>query len=359
MSGDVVRSILVSSDLSGGSDRVVRAAAELAEQTGAALHVLHAIEVLGRPFWEATFDLIRLQSIVHESRAELHDQLRRVLPPAVSAGSVKLDYQAAPVAILQRAKEVEADLIVVGPHRARMPGGYVLGTTAQRVVEEATVPCLVARGPLASPLRRVLLPVGASDVRRGLLDAGGQWLTMLRRQRDASADREGATELRVLHVVRVPGEWPEFSEEFSRAIDALHHRPGFGTHFSLHRAVAWSKAPAGEILRTAEELAVDLIAMGVHGHGPLMRALLGSVSSEVLRQTSAPVLLVPQRVCERWARASDGGWGHPVAGGPAAESLVAETLAAPRDPRTTSPWADAQPDPDEDEIEPTGAKLTH
>src|SRR5690606_24135217 len=115
-------------------------------------------------------------------RSGLHEQLRRVLPPGVTTGSVKLDYQAASNAILQRAKEIDAALIVVGPHRARMSGSDMLGTTAQRVVEAAAIPCLVARGPLPSPLRRVLLPVGEVDVRRGLLAVAGHWLTTFREE---------------------------------------------------------------------------------------------------------------------------------------------------------------------------------
>jgi nucleotide-binding universal stress UspA family protein len=50
--------------------------------------------------------------------------------------------------------------------------------------------------------------------------------------------------------------------------------------------------PAETILCTARKDEHDLIVMGSHGHGRLHRALLGSVSFRVLRDSTVPVLLV-------------------------------------------------------------------
>lgn len=47
------------------------------------------------------------------------------------------------------------------------------------------------------------------------------------------------------------------------------------------------------IVRAAEQARPDVLIMGTHGHGNLSRALIGSVSSEVVRTLRFPVLLVP------------------------------------------------------------------
>jgi nucleotide-binding universal stress UspA family protein len=47
-----------------------------------------------------------------------------------------------------------------------------------------------------------------------------------------------------------------------------------------------------EILRVADEWAADLIVLGARGLNPLKRALLGSVSSAVVRHAPCPVLVV-------------------------------------------------------------------
>ena len=47
------------------------------------------------------------------------------------------------------------------------------------------------------------------------------------------------------------------------------------------------------IVHKATDLDADVIVLGSHGHGVLMRALLGSVSEGVLRAAGRPVLIVP------------------------------------------------------------------
>jgi len=54
------------------------------------------------------------------------------------------------------------------------------------------------------------------------------------------------------------------------------------------------QGPAVEkILAEATRLRADLIVIGSHGHGPLYRVLLGSVSEGVVRASRCPVLVVP------------------------------------------------------------------
>jgi nucleotide-binding universal stress UspA family protein len=50
--------------------------------------------------------------------------------------------------------------------------------------------------------------------------------------------------------------------------------------------------PAAEILRFANEIECDLIAMATHGHGLFADLLLGSVTRSVRHRTKIPVLLI-------------------------------------------------------------------
>ncbi|MFQ5529134.1 MAG: universal stress protein, partial [Gemmatimonadota bacterium] len=49
------------------------------------------------------------------------------------------------------------------------------------------------------------------------------------------------------------------------------------------------------ILRQTEKLGADLIVVGSHGHGAVFDMLVGSISSEVIRRSPVPVLVVPSR----------------------------------------------------------------
>ena len=54
-------------------------------------------------------------------------------------------------------------------------------------------------------------------------------------------------------------------------------------------------SPFQEIVRYAEEQAIDLIVIGTHGRGPLGHMLLGSVAEKVVRKAPCPVLTVRQK----------------------------------------------------------------
>lgn len=50
--------------------------------------------------------------------------------------------------------------------------------------------------------------------------------------------------------------------------------------------------PAAEIVRHAEDSAIDLIVMGTHGRSGLERLLMGSVAEKVMREAPCSVLVV-------------------------------------------------------------------
>ena len=60
-------------------------------------------------------------------------------------------------------------------------------------------------------------------------------------------------------------------------------------HFE-HRLVRGE--PAKEILRLEKDEKVELIVMGTHGRTGLMRALMGSVAEQVVRDATCPVVTV-------------------------------------------------------------------
>ena len=62
------------------------------------------------------------------------------------------------------------------------------------------------------------------------------------------------------------------------------------------KALLIQGATAETILREADNLSVDAIFMGTRARGAIHDLMVGSVSKEVLRHSSRPVLLVPPRV---------------------------------------------------------------
>lgn len=68
------------------------------------------------------------------------------------------------------------------------------------------------------------------------------------------------------------------------------HFPGLPVETVVRQGVVHK-----EIVSLAQEREVDLIVIGMHGHGFLGHALAGSTTERVLHHATCPVLVVPHR----------------------------------------------------------------
>ncbi len=57
--------------------------------------------------------------------------------------------------------------------------------------------------------------------------------------------------------------------------------------------------PPRSIVQFAKQVAADLVVMGTHGRSGIARAVLGSVTEDVIRHAPCPVLVVRQTVVEK------------------------------------------------------------
>jgi nucleotide-binding universal stress UspA family protein len=109
----------------------------------------------------------------------------------------------------------------------------------------------------------------------------------------ALAENHGAS-LTVLFVYSTTGSTPELHDEVSdeaywkRQLEQI--RP-VNTRIPVHH-VLLEGDPAGEIVRYAQDAAMDLIVMGTHGRTGLERLLMGSVAEKVMRDAPCSVLVV-------------------------------------------------------------------
>lgn len=285
-----LRSIVAAVDLSPGSDEVLRTAAELARAAGAELHVVHALDVAVAPSLEDPADpgYIRWHN---EAAGRLALQLERVLPPGHEPRTRELVLDLAHRAVLARIRAVDADLVVVGPHRGRPGAAPLLGSTADRVIRTSPVPCLVVQGRLKLPLSRVVVPLDLEDPSPGALEAGFRWLAGL------GTDAE----LAVVHVVppvAAPGAFPRDRIAVAPPLHAAVEASRAGhPQARVREELVWGEAPADAITGYAGRERAELVVIATHGRGGVRRALLGSVASRVAAAAPCPVLMVPP---SRW-----------------------------------------------------------
>ncbi len=213
-----------------------------------------------------------------------------------------------------------ADLIVVGSSHHGPVGRVLLGSVGERLLNGA--PCAVAIAPRSHAVRQrrdirlIAAAFGASSEAQLALGAAHDL-----------ALRTGAA-LHVLMVIEppaaIPGQFVPLpgleplitiergealqrqEQSAQRALDAaLAEVAGEAT---VQRRVLFGGDPATAILELVDAN-VDLLVLGSRAYGPVRRALVGSVSSAVVRHAPCPVLVMP-RVAEAGV---DAAWrGHAV-----------------------------------------------
>lgn len=283
-----IRSILAAVDLSTepNRDRALAVAGALAKHTGAALHVLHAVEGGG----SGTTDSPAFARLREEDRRRLDEHVRHAITSTLPASATVLAGSPAR-ALVERAAAVDADLIVLTTHRGTGVRDHFIGTTADRVLRTANVPCLVVRAPVRLPLRRVGIPTDFSVASRHALDLALEWADSL---------GDSRTEFDVIYQ-----EWtvtlqddPSIAERtllprIEREIEEAMTRAGTERRPHIRPVVFAGVDPGKGISDYASERELDLIVMGTHGLGAIKRALIGSVASSVARQAPCSVLLTP------------------------------------------------------------------
>jgi nucleotide-binding universal stress UspA family protein len=297
-------SILVATDLSDASRVALRAAGTLAVRTRAELHVVYAFEFPPAPYSAAYWGDGTGIPDVHEFNRtiqSLESQLDAMIGETVPQGTRctrRIGLGSPTRVVLNRAGEVGAELLVLGPHRRRLVGDTLRSGTAEQLLHASQTPCLVVPADFALPLRRVVVPFDLTHPGRAAVDAALRWGAAF-----GAADPVTCLpdlEMKVVHVISTHLMQPSLPFDHATVGPAL--------HADVERAVAGAAGACGvevteEIVfgeNVAETIAAyarrneaGLLVMGTHAYGAVRRALIGSVASGVARRAPCAVLLIP------------------------------------------------------------------
>jgi nucleotide-binding universal stress UspA family protein len=308
----MLRSILVPLDGSAFSQRALPWACMLASRHGAALRLVAVDEplLLALPY----ADIPGLDATVAQSHREgLEEGLReastRVCDDTGVTPALALLDGAVPEAIAADAERERVDLIVMTTHGR---GGFArawLGSVADALVRQATVPVLLVHGgsdavegaatddPPTSPpaLRRVLVPLDGSALAEEVVAAA------------TAVGLPGETTFVLFRVVIIqrtslPADatfWtPQEREAMRRDHDeAEAYLNGVAERvraagFTVEVLVTLAHDAARAILREAEAREVDLVAIATNARRGVPRLVLGSVTDKVVRGATRPTLVV-------------------------------------------------------------------
>ena len=206
--------------------------------------------------------------------------------------------------ILALAANKNADLIVMSTHGRSGFRRLALGSVAERVLQNATIPLLLVREGAAlqttNPIDHLLVPLdGSSFAERSiplaveLSTQTGATLTMLRVVQDLDAQNKQIIFKSEEAAEEAVTQWKLLA---TRYLDEL--AKGIKAEGVKVSSMVLSGDPENLIGTIAETLPADLIVMSTHGRSGVSRWVYGSVANKVLRTASCPVLLVRNEVDE-------------------------------------------------------------
>lgn len=144
-----IRRILYATDFSRHGTHGFRYAITLSKHFKAKMIILHAISLPPTIPADPTGGVALtdyFEELEEESKARLKEMLHQAESNGVEAETLLVD-GAAHKAVLQEAKRLGVDLIVVGTHGRTGVEHLLLGSTAEKIVRQSPIPVLVVRHP--------------------------------------------------------------------------------------------------------------------------------------------------------------------------------------------------------------------
>lgn len=296
--------IVCATDLTARSDLALSRAALLAQQTGARLTLVHAVDP------RRSERLVRAQ--VNRAYVQLLSKIDQAFGPAAAAIDVVVRAGGRLDVIVMVANDVNADLVVLAaPQRRRLDS--IFGTTAERLLRAIKRPVLVVHRPAHGHYRNVAMAVDLSNTSLPMIQAAAR-LGVL----------EGA-ETTLLHATAPPHEGMLKTVGVDeQVIDDYRHGWQDDARLRLHamltaagmdlertRTVVRTEPPAAAIPQLIKQEQAELLTIGASRWLLIKRLLIGSVADSVLRTAMCDVLVIPQWISPRRGRHVAGQRGTP------------------------------------------------
>lgn len=306
------RSILVPVDGSPFGEAALPLALILARRAGAILQLVHVMPPMGASYSEASLylDSNLDRKLLEQQRARSQTYLEHwakklgaLAPVAVKTVLLSGDV---PALLRNQAVQVSADLIVMTTHGRGPLGRFWLGSVADELVRQVSMPVLLVRPvetvvfePEAA-LRHILIPLDGEPMAEQIIERAVELGQLM------EADY---TLLRVIKPV-ASAHYPVEGASMGQQVQALLDQMETIEEQIRQDAVTYLEKLAGELrqrgLKVSSRVEVedkpalailnqvqsaDLVALCTHGRHGLSRVFLGSVADKVIRGCHLPVLV--------------------------------------------------------------------
>jgi nucleotide-binding universal stress UspA family protein len=230
---------------------------------------------------------------------EVMEQVRRFCVDTGVAGAPDLSMaveEGRPAKEIVRFAEQHAvDLVVIGTHGRSGFERLFLGSVAEKLIRSTQTPVVTVPPPVDGPgavhYRTLLCPTDFSDASTRALAYA------------LKLAKEAGSRVVTLHVVEMLTTYPVATEaaaitlpDYQQSLEQDAKRrltaafPADARTWVTPTEIVANGRAYTEIMRIADDVAADLIVMGVHGRGAMDRWFFGSTTNHVIRQAHVPVL---------------------------------------------------------------------
>ena len=292
------KKIIVPVDGSSLAEQAIGSAASIARECGAQIELLLVHTGVATPARDVAASEVEEHIYVQGLAFEIARRFALTVTSQVMRGS--------PVhAIVQRARETDADLIVMTSHGRTGFSRLWLGSVADGVVRQSTIPVLIERpvegrkwrATCSVAFQRVLIPLDGSELAAAMLHPAidlCRWLEARpifgRVILPVTIDFSDAG-VPVPPQIVDPDATRHYVNEAQDQLTRIALELESNSRIRAETDVAVGDNIAASIIAMAHRRRADLIAMSTHSRGA-SRLILSSVTDKVLRGTNLPMLLL-------------------------------------------------------------------
>ncbi|MCX5846923.1 MAG: universal stress protein [Deltaproteobacteria bacterium] len=283
--------VVIASDLSDATTHVINCVQDLKKMGTKEVILFHALGI--KHLDALQYDLVRYAEPILFGQQELLKRLGFSVKLAIGKDGIVWE-------LVKVVEKENASLVVIGTHGRGMAFDTLLGGEAHKIMHNSRFPLLVIRLQLVkgegeekcaadclSFSRKILYVTDFSDTAQRafthlvkMVEIGAQRISLLHVQDQTRIEkhlRDRLEEFNAIDTERLEMLKSTLISKGAREVDIL-------LKYGM---------PVNQILKLSKEDDYSFILMGSQGRGYVKESFLGSVSNNVVRRATLPVLLIP------------------------------------------------------------------
>jgi nucleotide-binding universal stress UspA family protein len=294
-----LRNIMCLTDLSQFSNQTIGYGLALAKEFESRLYLCHVVDISSMALYaEAHLDPMEHQNqIINHAEATLADMTKGKdidWQPLITVGPTVSE-------ISRLVEEKSIDLVIAASHGRSGLRRLVLGSVTEELMRTISCPLLVMRGPEQSEKQHELIEFRLKKI---MVGCDFSTYSNLALRYALSFAQEFEAQLHLAHVIE-PTVYQNLSKTVKNAEIGYHEElkeligkklnhliPEDAKNWCFPRTAILDGRVDEKIVEYSKQNNIDLIVLGVRGHGLVETLFLGSTTDRVARQASCPVLSV-------------------------------------------------------------------